>query len=272
MRILSCFDHKNNKFLLKHNILLIFLLSTLISNLAFAQPNLGQYINKSLPCLDKKLTIHVHWVNDSLHVDSTKTPGLTEAIKNLNLGFEPICMSFEVCKINFINLYEFDTLILEDEYIELDKRNHQDFRLNLYIVSELKFSECGFTDFYSMKNEYGPGIVITKACLRNNGLPHYVGRSLGLLDTYETEYGLELVNGSNCETTGDKICDTPADPKYPPKPGCALKNILKDPNGDIYLPDISNFMSGYFGCQCKFSYEQYKLLTSHYHALIKKPW
>lgn len=271
MSNLNLQHYKNNQFILKSNILLLFLLSFSFLHTSFAQTNFGQFINKDLPCLDKKLTIHVHWVNDSLHVDSTKTPNLIAAINQLNKAFEPICLSFEVCKIDFINYYEFDTLTLPTEFEELDKRNHEDFRLNLYIVSLLDTAACGFTTFYSMDLYEGAAIVVTKDCLEKNVIPHFVGISLGLLETADTQYGLELVNGSNCKTAGDKICDTPADPQYEAK-SCDIINSKIDPNGEIYLPDISNFMSGYFGCQCKFSYQQYKLLAANYNALKKKPW
>lgn len=58
----------------------------------------------------------------------------------------------------------------------------------------------------------------------------------------------ELVDGSNCTTTGDLICDTPADP-YPEvlvdPSDCQYNSTFADANGDIYQPLTDNIMSYY---------------------------
>ncbi|MBL0071623.1 MAG: hypothetical protein IPP34_07360 [Bacteroidetes bacterium] len=35
-----------------------------------------------------------------------------------------------------------------------------------------------------------------------------MGHFFGLYHTFETQFGSELANGSNCATTGDLVCDT----------------------------------------------------------------
>ena len=98
--------------------------------------------------------------------------------------------------------------------------------------------------------------IPSTACLLKNEneintftLPHEVGHCLGL---YHTHHGTaindyyeggtaELVNGSNSETAGDFIIDTPADP-------CewglgVYVGTGKDANGDSYHPDPLNVMS-----------------------------
>lgn len=42
--------------------------------------------------------------------------------------------------------------------------------------------------------------------------PHEVGHVLGLYHPFETQFGNECTDGSNCATAGDRICDTPASP------------------------------------------------------------
>ncbi len=42
-------------------------------------------------------------------------------------------------------------------------------------------------------------------------IAHEMGHYFGLLHTHETANGTELVNGTNCGTAGDLLCDTPAD-------------------------------------------------------------
>jgi hypothetical protein len=58
---------------------------------------------------------------------------------------------------------------------------------------------------------------------------------------------VELVNGSNCTTAGDAICDTPADYLFPSN-NCSYTLQVKDKNGDLLAPDVSNHMNYHFGC------------------------
>ncbi|WP_246205892.1 M43 family zinc metalloprotease, partial [Fulvivirga aurantia] len=70
----------------------------------------------------------------------------------------------------------------------------------------------------------------------------------------------ELVNGSNCTTAGDEICDTPADPNLSGKVNgsCQYTGNLKDANGDFYNPSVPNIMSYAPGsCRNVFSQGQY---------------
>lgn len=62
----------------------------------------------------------------------------------------------------------------------------------------------------------------------------------------------EYADGSNCETAGDMICDTPADYLYFSQLSddeCAYNKVIIDPKGDTLQPDASLIM-GYFGDAC----------------------
>ncbi|MCL1942445.1 MAG: zinc-dependent metalloprotease [Candidatus Azobacteroides sp.] len=84
-------------------------------------------------------------------------------------------------------------------------------------------------------------------------LSHEIGHCLGL---YHTFHGLceggcaELVNGNNCSTCGDFVCDTPADPQMHQVnqntciwngSTCSVSN--KDANGDSYHPNTTLYMA-----------------------------
>ncbi len=75
---------------------------------------------------------------------------------------------------------------------------------------------------------------------------HEIGHFFGLLHTHETQWGdgPELVNGTNCDNTGDLICDTPATPNtHEMVDGCCnYDGTVKDANGEYYNPDVSNCM------------------------------
>lgn len=74
--------------------------------------------------------------------------------------------------------------------------------------------------------------------------------------------GGELVDGSNCQTDGDTVCDTPADPgvydEDTNQEGCLYDYITcdnfvcgEDINGETYVPDKNNLMSYYSSSACR---------------------
>lgn len=87
-------------------------------------------------------------------------------------------------------------------------------------------------------------------------LIHELGHYLGLYHTHgKTNLGTtdELVNGSNCLTAGDDVCDTPADPNlytYSSISCTYTGGNLHDANNQLYTPDVSNHMS-YAQKQCR---------------------
>ena len=61
---------------------------------------------------------------------------------------------------------------------------------------------------------------------------------------------IELQDGSNCSSAGDKICDTPPDYNIGLvfDPGCDENTIVKDKKGQLITPLVQNYMSYYSDC------------------------
>jgi hypothetical protein len=83
-----------------------------------------------------------------------------------------------------------------------------------------------------------------------NTLTHEVGHCLGLYHTHETGLGYEKVDRvggcTNCESAGDLLCDTPADPGLDIMGlmnNCTYVGALMDGCNDPYTPDPMNIMS-----------------------------
>lgn len=93
-------------------------------------------------------------------------------------------------------------------------------------------------------------------------LPHEMGHCLNLFHTHHIFNCYELVNGSNCVTCGDYVCDTPADPglytnMYWVNSNCSYIGTFRDQNGSTYNPDTRNFMSySIHTCRNRFTVEQ----------------
>ncbi len=132
--------------------------------------------------------------------------------------------------------------------------------LNLFFVNDPN-GACGY---YS----YGPDcIAIAHNCAKddNTTIAHELGHLLSLPHTFSGwEHGNtptypELVTrgaGANCNTAGDKFCDTDAD-YIDYRWNCPYYGTKYDLNGDLYHPDSSFYMSySKDQCQARFSAQQ----------------
>lgn len=126
---------------------------------------------------------------------------------------------------NVVNVYFFDTITIDGTEI------------------------CGYSGMLPYFTDDFVGIV--NDCARWGLLTtcHEMGHYLSLL---HTQGGVgepqEFVNGSNCTTTGDFVCDTPADTytntPYPPVDNnCNYIGTALDPNSQPFTPLMNNIMS-----------------------------
>ena len=192
------------------------------------------------------------------------TGGITESEFNTGLNevndfFINANMEFFQCSsINFIN---------SDTYFNFSTTEETSF-MNLYGVEDVlniiipggnltTGSGGGLCGYAYLP---GPGskdlIAVANSCFLSGGntFAHEIGHYFGLYHTHgKTNCGgltNELVNGSNCTTAGDDVCDTPADPGLLGigctgylVSNCVYTGSFTDANGDAFNPDVSNIMS-----------------------------
>lgn len=114
--------------------------------------------------------------------------------------------------------------------------------------------------------------------LKNKTFLHEIGHYFGLLHTFQDSNNpdiskRELVTreaGSNCVSTGDQLCDTPADP-FERLPLIYAYNCtqsspldLQDVNGDTFRPSIDNIMSYQQRCGNAFTEQQYQKMQASF--------
>lgn len=227
-------------------------------------------VTDRLPCLDKKFSIVVHIVRDSLGDPSIQEPDILINIDTLNNYFTPICVSFEVCEFKYIDDWRYDDFDVDSHWVEMQVKYHEEERINIFYVGGITNpnSDCSYSDQGYITNTDSSGLVIKKDgnnCYQDNlkALVHEMGHYFGLSNSFE---GTELVDGSNCTTDGDKICDTPADPGGTCDPAtCKFLDMSTDGNGDYFTPHVGNAMSSFPGaCMCQFSYEQLLYMAKFY--------
>ena len=237
--------------------------------------------HESLPCLNKKFTVVAHVFKDSLGNTGVNEAQVKQALEDIKPFFDPICVSFEVCEFRYHDNWQYDTLDYPDTEIpQMKTAYHADFRINFYFVTHFTsdIDACGLADLNGISNATTSGIVFRKNCINSRTFAHELGHFFSLLHTFEGS-GTELVDGSNCDTAGDGLCDTPADPYVAGEPlenyvdsDCKFINTQTDANGDYYNPDLGNIMSYYECGSCGFTWEQLNKMAQAYLTAGVKFW
>lgn len=240
------------------------------------QAQILHHMNKDLPCLNKEFNFHVHVALDSLGNTNFSMADLQGAIDEANKFFSPICVSFKICGWDSMPNYNFDSLATQLEQREVRSHYHAKRRINIYVADELhEPTICGFANVGGVANLNLAYVFLKKGC--PGALTHELGHLFGLLHTFEGN-GVENVNGSNCHTHGDLICDTPADPFVPEDRTtiwtrkCEFVFDGVDANGQFYQPQVGNIMSYYDCPSCGFTREQYLKMVETYERTFEKLW
>lgn len=255
-----------------------------LSSIVIAQQGLHTQ-NEPLPCIEKTFSLVVHTPKDSLGDIYIREDQVQAAIDTMNVYFAPICARFELCEINVIENFQYALPRNTNEWRQMKVKHQQNNRINVFIVLDIPWVpfDCGYTDLGGLEFPQRDALMLKVPCVAElpKSLSHEMGHYFGLLDTYGSETtGPELVDGSNCETAGDLICDTPADPYVP---GDTLRPKYLDPDifcrfvfqgrdqvGQYYVPDVGNMMTLYPDtCRCGFTQQQFLKMTDKYRASAK---
>jgi hypothetical protein len=210
------------------------------------------------------IPVKVHVIRNSNGTGGLNTTDLENTFENLNSIFGAINVNFTMYEgIDFIDDNELMSFSKGDEKT-LEEDHYISGILNIYFAEYLtnasKSSICG----YSENGDNKDIVVVKNNCSTNDStLIHEIGHIFSLVHTHgidNSQITTELVDGSNCDTDGDGICDTPADP------GLSYLNVDTfcnytgndtDANGDQFTPDTGNMMSySLKSCRTHFSTEQ----------------
>ena len=203
-----------------------------------------------------QLNVHVHVVRTSNGIGYNKDIVSSQIITKLNTDFANTNLSYTLSGSDYIDSDNFINMNLADyhnsttfnEYISIGRVPNA---INIYVMSSAPnlYYSNGSRESGQSESIVGSAFLVVESSYTNVTITHEMGHCLGL---YHTHYGTspdedpigsckELVDGSNSDTCGDYITDTPADPKE--WDGCIYNGSGRDANGDIYIPDPSNIMS-----------------------------
>lgn len=221
-------------------------------------------------CLNKVLSIRVIIVTDSTRATGVPQADIDTSLARLNRWFKPICLSFQICDIDTVYSYKYNLWHKEKEHDEFQNLYAQKNVINWVLVQTIE-DPSGALGYAPLGNSLPAAprydmVVLQKANLLDKTVPHEMGHFFGLYHTFETDLGNEFVNGSNCATTGDLLCDTPADiDPAPIGPGCVWSGTNRDANNDYYTPILGNIMSYHpDSCPGSFTVDQYNRMIYNY--------
>jgi len=222
----------------------------------------------------KSLSVNIQVVNDKSGAAGITETAIYNAIESLNENFTGSFIRFTVCDIQYIENYQYNSISTSNES-ELINKYLAPKMINVFVVEQLADYAgnpvCAYTYYPSANKNY---IIIAKDCFNSIDITHQMGHLFGLYHTHETVFDKETPKGTNCSTSGDLICDTPADPMLAGKvDNDCIYTASTKLEGEYYIPEVTNFMSfSRPSCMCEFSEEQNKRMQAAFYTYKSDLW
>ena len=168
-----------------------------------------------------------------------------QALDKLNQVYRPTFIQFTIDHLHYINNSNYYRFHKKEEK-QLTKAHDFPNAINVYCFDEIA-SPSGNSWSAYVNWTHRRLFLTEKALLKTEEWAHQMAHLLGLYHT-EGIYNKrtqELVDGSNCNTTGDRICDTEAAPYWALDwdESCNYKGSGQDGKGNFYQPNPFNRMS-----------------------------
>jgi hypothetical protein len=205
---------------------------------------------------NKIIPIVAHIIRRSNGTGGLSNTDLNDAFSTANGFYNSFHFMLEICEIRFINsddIFNFthssNSSGASSNQLNVTSNNVAGI-INIYFVPNSNTSWTWRPNSNASRQHI---LMFNTQTTNGTTLSHELGHWFDLLHTHQG--GNELVNGSNCSTAGDFVCDTPADPNLSGRvnASCEYTGTLVDANGDSYNPDTRNLLSYAGSCRNRFS-------------------
>ncbi len=221
---------------------------------------------------DISIPIQFHVLRPSSGISDFNPLTIDTTLNLLNEHFGPTPFSFYQCgEINYIDDDRFEVIEYGADndafYNFYNSKNAINIYLPRGISSSPVFPVGGFAFLPWTDNH---AYVVPYSKFNNVIHVHEMGHLLGL---YHTHQSGELVDGSNCMIKGDLCCDTPAEPdlKSLVDSDCNYTGDEVDPEKNLYMPDVGNYMSyARRDCRTFFTQDQIDRMLFFYQTYMAK--
>ena len=197
------------------------------------------------------IPIHVYVIRKSNGKGGSTENELMRGLEVLNQDYSSTPYQFYYHEIEYINSDQYFVILNDSEANSLYSQYNNSDALNMYVSGYLKQGFNGFARFPWTSNSNA--FFFTHHAINTAIYAHEIGHYFGLFHTHETFQGTEFVDGTNCSSAGDLLCDTPADPLITAvniDSTCMYTGNVTDPKGDSYSPEPRNIMS-YARMECR---------------------
>jgi len=229
--------------------------------------------------VNRKLSVLFQVIKDTLGGTGVTDAQLQASLERLNEVWAPTAISFEFCERRDLDNHQFNNFVELTDGADMIAMYYEPKIINVFISATVNTMAYGDVNGYA----FLPGgldiIHVKKSTMQDPSfgtLIHEMGHFLGLLHTFESDTGLELVDGSNCSTAGDLVCDTEANPTDNANDftgaDCNYTGMpAVDAMGNFYVPPSKNHMS-YSNCRCEFTKQQYNRMVEQYVQIRNYLW
>lgn len=164
-----------------------------------------------------RIVCRFHVIRSNIGESSFDLPRIDTMMRDLNVGFRDTPFVFvREPDVVYIDRDEWDGgFPTFNSMIPMLEEYYEEGVFNWFVVSSVRGGAFPASVWYGPPFTSGERGILMDASLMGQPTnmvtpPHEFGHAVGLLHPYEDFYGLECTSGSNCETAGDQVCDTPA--------------------------------------------------------------